>query len=308
MQIVTLTVNSALDISTAVDKMLPEIKLRCEAPHYDPGGGGVNVARVIKRLGHEALAIFQSSGSSGAMIEKLLQTEGVPNQPLATKEWTRESITVFDKASSQQYRFVMPGPTLSQQECASFYQAIQDLPTKPEFVVASGSLPPGAPLTFYADLAKLAKELNFKLIVDTSGPSLASAVEQGVFLIKPNLKELSALTGKEEVIQEEQEAMAMQLIESGKCEIVAVSLGARGAMLASKEGIEYATPPTVTVRSTVGAGDSMVAGMVLALAQNWNYKQVLRYGVACGTATTMNTGTTLCRKEDVDHIFQLLNR
>lgn len=308
MKIVTLTINSALDISTSVDKLLPESKLRCEAPRYDPGGGGVNVARVIKRLGYEALAIFQSSGSAGAMIEKLLQAEGVPYQPVATQEWTRESMTVFDKASGMQYRFVMPGPTLSQSECDAFFQAIRDLPTVPKFVVASGSLPPGAPVTFYADLAKLAQALDFKLIVDTSGASLAEAVAQGVFLIKPNLKELSALTGKEEVMQEEQEEMAMQLIESGKCEMVVVSLGARGAMLASKAGIEYATPPTVKVRSTVGAGDSMVAGMVWALSQNWETQQVLRYGVACGTATTMNSGTSLCQKEDVTRIFQLLNR
>ncbi len=308
MKIVTLTVNAALDISTAVDKLVPEAKLRCEAPRYDPGGGGVNVARVVKRLGGEALAIMQSSGSPGAKMEQLLRAEGVPYQAVATQEWTRESVTVLDKGSGQQYRFVLPGPTLTHSECEAFFDAIRKLPELPAFVVASGSLPPGAPVTFYADLAHLARELGFKLIVDTSGPSLQAAVEAGVFMIKPNLKELSALTGKEEVVQEEQESMAKQLLESGKCEMVVVSLGARGAMLASAEGIAYATPPTVSVRSTVGAGDSMVAGMVWALAQGWSCREVLQYGVACGTATTMNEGTGLCQKADVEMIFNILQQ
>ncbi len=308
MKIVTLTINSALDISTSVDKLLPEIKLRCEAPRYDPGGGGVNVARVIKRLNDEALAVFQSSGSAGAMIEKLLKEEGVPFQTVPTQEWTRESVTVFDKASSQQYRFVMPGPTLTQQECDSFLQTVAQLSPAPEILVASGSLPPGAPDSFYADLAKLSKQLGCKFVVDASGPSLVKAVEAGVFLIKPNLKELAVLTGKEEVTHEDQEAVAMQLVESGKCQIVVVSLGARGAMLASRAGIEYASPPTVVVKSTVGAGDSMVAGMVLALKKGMNHLEMLRYGVACGTATTMNPGTSLCKLEDVARIFALLNQ
>lgn len=308
MKIVTLTINSALDISTSVNKLLPEIKLRCETPRYDPGGGGVNVARVIKRLNDEALAVFQSSGSAGAMIEKLLKEEGVPFQAVATQEWTRESVTVFDKASSQQYRFVMPGPTLTQQECNSFFQTLSQLSPTPEILVASGSLPPGAPDSFYADLAKLSTQLGCKFVVDASGPSLVKAVEAGVFLIKPNLSELAVLTGKDEVTHEDQEAVAMQLIESGKCNIVVVSLGARGAMLASREGIEYVSPPTVIVKSTVGAGDSMVAGMVLALKKGMNHREMLRYGVACGTATTMNPGTSLCKLEDVERIFALLNR
>ncbi|MDX1939824.1 MAG: 1-phosphofructokinase family hexose kinase [Saprospiraceae bacterium] len=308
MKIVTLTINAALDISTSVDKLLPEIKLRCEAPHYDPGGGGVNVARVIKRLGGEALAILQSSGSAGEMIEKLLTKEGVLFQTVTTQEWTRESVTVFDKASSQQYRFVMPGPTLTVNECDLFLETIHKRSPIPEIIVASGSLPPGVPIDFYAKVALAAKELGAKLVLDTSGPSLAKALEQSVFLIKPNLKELSILSGKEAVTHEEQETLAMNLIKSGKCEVVIVSLGARGAMLASKEGIEYATPPTVVVKSTVGAGDSMVAGMVMALAKGWNYKQMLRYGIACGTATTMNIGTTLCKFEDVERIYQIMNR
>lgn len=308
MKIVTLTVNAALDISTQVDKLVPEAKLRCEAPRYDPGGGGVNVARVIKRLGGDALAILQSSGSPGAKIEELLRQEGVPFLPVPTQEWTRESMTVLDKGNGLQYRFVLPGPTLTKPECEAFFDAIRKLPEQPAYMVASGSLPPGVPITFYADLAKLAKELGFKLIVDTSGPSLKAAVEAGVFMIKPNLKELSALTGKEEVVQAEQESMAQQLLESGKCEMVVVSLGARGAMLASAEGMEYVTPPTVTVRSTVGAGDSMVAGIVWALAQGWHHRKVLQYGVACGTATTMNEGTGLCQKVDVEMIFNILQQ
>lgn len=164
------------------------------------------------------------------------------------------------------------------------------------------------PDSFYRSVCTWANQKGINVILDTSGTPLKEAVEEGVFLIKPNLRELSILAGKESIVGKEQEEMAMSLIESGNAKIVVVSLGARGAMMASREGIFYSTPPTVVKRSTVGAGDSMVAGVVWALSNNMQLTDVLNYGVACGTAATMNPGTELCLKTDIDNIFQWLQK
>lgn len=306
MKIITLTLSPALDKSTMVEKLEPESKLRCDTPKYEPGGGGINVARVLKRLEGEAMAVFTAGGHSGALLGDLLQEEKVAFYTIPTQTWTRENLTVFVKSTQRQYRFVMPAPTLEIEIYEEFLKYVNK--AKPEWIVVSGNIPQGAPDDFFARLAELARLKNSKLIIDTSGPNLAEAVNHGVFMIKPNLRELSTLVGKDAITQKDQEQSALQLIESGKCEIVVVSLGARGAMLVSKAGIFYTTPPTVVVKSTVGAGDSMVAGMVWALCQGWAHEQVLKFGVACGTATTINEGTSLCQKEDIDSIFEVLKR
>ncbi len=302
----TLTLNPALDKTTSVEKLEPEAKLRCDLPKYEPGGGGINVSRVLKRLGGDSTAVFAAGGEPGKMLEKLLHEADVRTQCFATKGGTRENLTVSVKATQRQYRFVMPGAELEAPEYQAFLDYFEQ--NTPDWLIASGSLPKGVPDDFYAQLSKIVQAKNGKFVLDTSGEALTKAVETGVFLIKPNLKELSVLAGKEHLSGMEPEELAMELIESGKCEIVVVSLGPRGAFMATQKGIEHVIPPTVIVKSTVGAGDSMVAGMVWALTQDWDYKKVLQYGVACGTATTMNEGTELCHKEDVDRIFEMIGK
>lgn len=306
MKIMTLTLNPAIDKSTSTDKLEPEKKLRCAAPKVEPGGGGVNVSRVLRRLGTDATAVFAAGGPTGLLLGDLLDQEGVPYYPIPTKNWTRESLVVYINSTQQQYRFVMPGPSLDEAECDAFLNYFAENPC--DWLIASGSLPPGIPSDFYARLVAITKQHHTKLVVDTSGEALQQALAQGVYLIKPNLHELGMLLGKPNIEHKDQEKAALELIQSGKCQIVVVSLGARGAMLASAEGISYVTPPTVVVRSTVGAGDSMVAGMVWALAQGWKHVDALKYGIACGTATTMNFGTELCHKNDVENIFNILKR
>lgn len=306
MKIITLTLNPALDKSTSIDKLEPESKLRCEQPVYEPGGGGINISRVLKRLGAESTAVFAAGGPSGKRISDLLRGEGVAHHAIASNGWTRENLTVYVRATQRQYRFVMPGAEMETAESQAFLDFIEAEPSS--WIVISGSLPAGVSDDFFTKLAQIAQAKQSKLIVDTSGEPLKKALDAGVFMIKPNLKELTDLSGKTTVMLQDQEALAMQLVNDGKCEIVVVSLGARGAMLASKSGIYYATPPTVVVKSTVGAGDSMVAGMLWALTQHWSHEQLLRYGVACGTATTMNEGTELCHKKDIENIYNLLNK
>jgi 6-phosphofructokinase 2 len=174
--------------------------------------------------------------------------------------------------------------------------------------VASGSLPPGLTGQFFSDLAKLSKKMNARYIIDTSGEPLQMAAKEGVYLLKPNLGELSALVGKEQLELNEVDDAAIDIIRKGSCEVIVVSLGPSGAILATKDFCEHIPSPTVKKQSTVGAGDSMVAGMVYMLSQGKSLREVARFGVACGTAATMNPGTQLFKKEDVYRLYDWINR
>jgi len=304
MNILTITFSPALDKSTSVKGIKPDSKLRCEPPRYDPGGGGVNVSRAIHKLGGNSKCLYVAGGPTGDKLESMLTEEGVQQHRVPCQPWTRENFIVVDTLHEHQYRFGMPGDPLSEDEWAQIRTEIRAQLSSADYVVASGSLPPQSPVTIFAEIARWAKEQNVRCIVDTSGEALTRAAAEGVYLLKPNLGELSALAGQEKVVGLQQEELARQLISNGKCEIVVVSLGPRGAMLATADDIEYVAAPTVPKKSTVGAGDSMVGAMVLQLARGASLVEVVRYGVAAGTAATMNEGTTLCHKNDVDRLYQ----
>ena len=304
-RIVTITFNPVIDKSTTVDSLVPEKKLRCSLPKFEPGGGGLNVSRAIKKLGGHSLAIFPAGGHSGKFLEKLVAAEGVDFKTVEIKNHTRENMIVLDASNNQQYRFGMPGPELDDEEwkaCLKKIEAEDDV----SYIVASGSLATGVPTNIIAQIAAIANQKGAKLIVDTSGEALQHAVQQGVFMIKPNLHELSSLVGKEEVVANEVDDVAREIINKGQCELIIVSLGPTGAMAVTRDDLFQMTPPVVKKKSTVGAGDSMVAGIVLSLSRGKTIKEALRYGIACGTAATMNEGTELCRLEDVERLYPLV--
>ena len=306
-KILTITLNPALDKSTHVSRVLPEKKLRCEEPVYEPGGGGVNVSRAVRKLGGQSFAWLLAGGPAGDKLCELLEEEGVEFWAGKTNSWTRENLMVMEDSTGNQFRFGMPGPEIEEEEWRQILTKLEELEELPEYVVASGSLPPGVPDDFYQQMAEIAYRRGFRLIVDTSEKALLKAAGEGLYLIKPNLGELAKLAGKESISALEQEEIAMRVLDEGKCKVLVVSLGPRGAMLASKEtGIHYVVPPTVKQLSAVGAGDSMVAGIVLSLLQGCSMEEVVRYGVAAGTAATMTAGSELCRKEDTEHIYQWL--
>ena len=211
----------------------------------------------------------------------------------------------METASDQQYRFGMPGPHIREQEWQDCLNNIE-IQTGVEFIVASGSLPPGVPTDIYARIAWIAKKKKARLIVDTSGEALKQAVQEGVYLVKPNLGELSSLAGKVELQIESVDDVAREIISAGKCEVIIVSMGPTGAMLVTKDLALQIVPPSVKRKSTVGAGDSMVAGIVLYLEAKKTLTDAVQYGVACGTAATMNAGTQLCRKEDAELLYKLI--
>jgi len=306
MKIATLTMNPAIDKSSAVTQVVAEWKLRCEPPTYEPGGGGINVSRAIRKLGGDSVAFYPAGGLAGRMLRDLLDREGLQHRALSIAGVTRENFTVLEKSTGQQYRFGMPGPTLQEAEWRRCLEEVSGLLPQIDYLVASGRLPPGVPPNFYGQLARLAKEHNTRLIVDTSGEALRLAVEEGVFLIKPNLGEFAELTGRERVDEQEEEHLARELVSSDKSEAVVVSLGAAGVLVASAEGTERVRAPLVPIKSKVGAGDSTVAGIVLALSRGQSWREAVRFGVAAGAAAVMTPGTELCRREDAERLYEQL--
>jgi 6-phosphofructokinase 2 len=303
--IITVTLNPAIDKLTSAPVLIPEKKLRCSEPIFEPGGGGVNVARAIKKLGGNALALYLAGGHTGHFFNQLLREENVETLVTQTHAYTRENLIVMETASNQQYRFGMPGSHIREQEWRDCLNNIE-IQQGVKYIVASGSLPPGVPTDIYARIAWIARKKKARLIVDTSGEALKQAIQEGVYLVKPNLGELSYLAGKETLPIESVDDVAMEIINTGKCEVIVVSMGLTGARLVTRDFALQIVPPTVIRKSTVGAGDSMVAGIVMSLEAKKPLIDVVQYGVACGTAATMNSGTQLCRKEDVELLYQFI--
>ncbi len=302
-KIVTLTLGPAIDKSATVEKVEPEEKLRCESPRHDPGGGGLNVSRVIKRLGGSSLSIYAAGGLYGRQLQNLLEKEGLDHHPFEIQEQTRENLTIFETASSRQFRFGFPGARLEEAEWLGLLEEILSLNPFPGFLVASGSLPPGVPENFYADLAEKVFEKGCKLILDTSGPPLLKALSAPVFLMKPNPRELGQLAEKELKNLTAIKAAAQEVLKKNKVEVLVVSLGAEGALLVTTSSLVHIPSPRVEVQSKVGAGDSMVGALVLGLAKGMELQEAIRYGVAAGSATVMTPGTALCRREDVERLY-----
>ena len=304
-QIVTITFNPSIDKSAAVPELIPEKKLSCTEPRFEPGGGGINVARAIKKLGGEATAIYPSGGYTGKFFNDLLTKENVPAIIIEIENSLRENVIIMEESSNKQFRFGFPGAKLTEQEWPQCIDAIDKI-NNAEFLVASGSLPEGVPNDIFARLATIAKKKNLKLVVDTSKAALRHAAIEGVFMLKPNLNELSSLLGKKELGIEEVASAAKEIIEKKYCEVLLVSLGEKGAVLYTHNDQLKVSAPKVEKKSTVGAGDSMVAGFVLSLSQGKNFENALRYGVACGTAATMQPGTELCNKKNADALYQII--
>jgi 6-phosphofructokinase 2 len=303
-KITTLTINPSLDKSTHFAGLVPEQKIRCLKPRYDAGGGGINVSKAILKLGGNSLCIYTSGGSSGEMLEELITNQLIESAIIKTKNWTRENFIAFDDLTKSQYRFGFPGNELLDVEIDIISNTIKELQS--DYLVISGSLNEGLSSDFYQKIAETAKQSNTKVIVDTSGEALQKVLETRVYLVKPNIGELAKLIGVERLEIDEVAPAAQKLIEKGSAEIVVVSLGPQGAVLVTATQTEFVPAPNVIKKSTVGAGDSMVGAMTWALSQGKSMKEVVQWGVACGSAATMNEGTQLFKVEDAKRLFEEL--
>jgi 6-phosphofructokinase 2 len=303
--ILTVTLNPALDIYSSVPRLAPAQKLRCSGERRDPGGGGINVARAIARLGGDVSALFVAGGPIGDYLRVLVQEEAPNIHVVPIAGVTRESFTVLEEASRQEFRFVLPGPVLSTQEFEACLAAISAA-ARPSYLVASGSLPPGAPASAYARLGAIAQEQGARFVLDASGDALRHALDQGVYLVKPNISELqevlrAPLSGTDQMI-----GAARSLIDSGKAEVVVITRGPEGAILATRDGAWTGEAVKAPVVSSVGAGDSFLGALVWSLSRGDVAETALRYGLAAGAAALLQPGTTLCQQADVLRLAPLV--
>ncbi len=302
---VTVTLNPALDLTTSVDRILPFQKLRCGPMRRDAGGGGINVARVLERAGCEVLAVHTAGGPTGVLLGRLIGAEALRCEPIEIEAATREDFTVTETSTGQQFRFVEPGQALSESEIASSVEVCKHCSVGARFLVISGSLPPGSPSDSYARLIRVRGEA--RVVLDASGAALAEALRSGVYLVKPNLRELTELRGTSLSGVSAWVDACRDIVHRGQAQIVALTLAELGAIAVTAQAAWSVAAPAIEPISTVGAGDSFLGFMLWRLALGDSVPQALRYGVAAGSASLLSPGTSLCRIPDVERLHAALN-
>jgi len=303
-QIVTVTINPAVDIVWEVNDVVPTRKLRSTGGVVYPGGGGINVSHVISELGGESMAVFTQGGIIGTLLTELLDDFAIDRRVIKVGGRTRLCATLFENSTEDEYRVTPPGPELLETDYLTCLQTVANLEC--EYLVLSGSVPNGVPEDIYAQMAATAKDKGIKVVLDASGRPLIEALKEGVYLVKPNLRELEHLVGRKAPTEEKQEEVARQIVEEGRAEVVALTLGSDGALLVWKDGTKRLPSPEVIRKSAVGAGSSFVAGLVLSLSQGKSLDEAFAWAVACGTAALITPGTEMCRKPDVERLFNEL--
>ncbi len=303
-RIVTVTANPALDRATSAPSVRPGPKLRCLPPRTDPGGGGINVARVIRLLGGYVTVVTTLGGTTGERLGGLLGAAGIDARIVPISGETRESLTVDDTSTQQQYRFVMPGPTLTPAEVEHLLHTAESQVVPGTFVVASGSLSVGAPHETWAELTRRVTARGGRVIVDTSGPAAKAVLGSGVEVLRCNDREMADLVGKPLDDHESQERELRRLVDEGGAKVFMMGLGAVGSVVVSADEVIRPMAPNLPERSAVGAGDSLVGALTLGLARGWSLSDAATLGVIAGAAAHATPGTELCRRDDVERLFE----
>jgi 6-phosphofructokinase 2 len=285
----TLTLNPSIDVSSETERVEPERKVRTCCERIDPGGGGINVARVLQRFGVAVEALFLAGGATGDAFDALLERAGLTRRRVPIGDDTRTSLTVHERSGGREYRFVPEGPTVTSEEIEACRTAIAAASS--DYFVASGSLPPEVPEDFYTEAGRMAREQAARFVLDTSGAELSATLEAGgIFLLKASKEELD-------------ETAAGEIVGSGRAEHVALTLGRDGALLISRDGTFFLPALETEPVSTVGAGDSFLGGMTYGLAKGMAPLQAFRVAVAAGAAATLSRGTDLAYPKDVERLL-----
>lgn len=303
-RVLTITMNPAIDVNTEAEEVFTNQKVRCEKPDYDPGGGGINVGRVLQRLGVNVDAFYLAGGLTGNFLEYLLEEEHVSGERMEIEELTRENTSIIDRKTGEQYRFVLPGPTIREKEWQQAFDRIKEKISEYDVVVGSGSLPPGVPVDFYSRIGELVLESGKQYILDTSGDFLVEGVKNGASFIKPNQEEFESL--KKRTGSASNEELINKLFNHGIKNIIH-TLGKEGTKLINKDGSKEFQPPEIEVNSSIGAGDSFVGGLVAGLVNGMEAEESVRYGISAAASTLKSAGTDLCSKDDVESIYRKLN-
>ncbi len=306
--ILTVTLNPTIDLTTAVERLEPRKKLRCTPPRFDPGGGGLNVARVVTELEGDCTAFVALAGAEGQRLRGLLETAKIPLQIFEMSGETRLAFQVVEQANDVQYRFILPGP---EQTAETADQLLDNLTAFVksgafELVVLSGSLPPGLGDDFYGRVAQDLVPLGVRTILDSSGAALTEALGHGLYLVKPDEEELDDMAAALDIKAEGAEDKARRLLERSAADVIVVTLGPDGVVLVTEEGTSRIGAPEVEVRSTSGAGDSFVGALVHALSMGKSVPEACRFGAAAGAAAVTTEATELAHRSDIDRLYREL--
>ncbi|MGE0416949.1 MAG: 1-phosphofructokinase family hexose kinase [Acetobacteraceae bacterium] len=305
-RVITLTLNPALDIASTADAVRPMHKIRTSDEHVDPGGGGINVSRVVHALGGDTLALVLAGGVTGSLVTQLLDDAAVPHLAMRMAGRTRISLTVYDRTAKVEYRFVPEGPEVTEADWQPVLDELERLDG--DWIVASGSLPRGMPEDMYARVARIARRRGKRFVLDTSKGPLKAALGSGIDLVKPSLSELEGLVGRPLPTLDEREQEARRLVREGAARMVVVTLGGEGAFLATANEVIHMPALEGPVRSAVGAGDAFLASMVLAMSRGALPRETLGWGIAAGAAAVAQVGTARVTQEAVASQYERLCR
>jgi len=304
--IATVTLNPSLDRTVRVEELVIDEANRWTSLRQDPGGKGINVSRVVHELGGKTIAYGFMGGIDGKTLKQLLRQQGVPFDFTPIEGEIRSNFIITDLKTRRQTRIDAPGPHILRRELRRLIQKITHTEPKPDFIVFAGSVPPGVPADIYRQLIEKVKNIGIKTVLDSDNQWLKEGIEAKPDIIKPNVHEAEELL--ETNLKDEAAIIeAVKTLAKRGIEIAVISRGKDGLIVANGEKILKATPPQVAVSSTVGAGDSTIAGLVLKLNQGYEIDEACRWAVAAGTAATLTPGTELCRREDVEKLLPHVN-
>lgn len=304
--ILTVTLNPALDLATHVGAIVPDVKLRCAPAHLDPGGGGINVSRAIRNLGGRSRTFVVLGGHNGDHMAKLMTEAGLDLIVHPSRGETRSSLSVIDTGTGEQFRFMLPGPEWNALDITAASASITAAAQPGGLAVISGSIPPGVPDSILRDLARSLDARGVDVVIDTSGEALhimAGSGDGAAHVLRMNGEEADDLAGRPLAHLDESADFAARLVESGAARIVIVARGEEGSVLATRDRRLHARAPEVPVHSKVGAGDSFVGAFTHGLALGEDLALALARGVAAASAAVMTEGTRLCRLEDVEALL-----
>jgi len=302
--ILTLTLNPALDITTHIDKVVAQRKLRCGLPRYDAGGGGINVSRAIKHLGGESLALVALGGASGTLYRGVLDASGIDYVACELSGETRSSLTVMEDTSGLQYRFLLPGPEQHRSDIDRLVAAVEEQLTRGfRYIILSGSITPGMPVRFYTDICASAERQGVRTIVDTSGEALRAALAARPYILRIDHIEAAELIDGSDMERLSVPETARAVVRQGLAEIAIITVDDEGAVVATAEECLQIRPPKVPVVSAVGAGDSFVGALAMGLERGWPLREACRYGVAAAASAVTTEATELCSRESTERFF-----
>lgn len=299
--IITVTLNPALDKTIEIHEFKIGSVNRIVSTRVDAGGKGINVSKVIKELQHKSLALGFLGGSSGNQIKNYLDDLDINNDFLFIKGQTRTNLKITDKVNNTHTDINENGPSLVEEDIINIKEKTMKYCNEDSLVVLSGSVPSGARSTIYAEMIKNIKNKGGKVILDADGELLIEGIKAGPYMVKPNIDELEKAFGINGDKEDEVIATAKKILDYG-VKYVVISLGAKGSMFISNDKVAKVNGIKVEVKSTVGAGDSMVAALAIAVEKDYSFEEAIKLACATSTANVMTEGTQTGRFEDIEKL------